>query len=930
MLTNIRSYKNKFNEVLLFLKMEDPDILCLIETWLTKDVSDSVFCPPGFNVVRRDRDSRGGGVLLLIRSCISFRQICVPGCFSHIELICVDVSLGCAVWRIIGYYRSGGFDDIAREYAIDTIECLKFLCNGGETICLLGDFNLPLINWKFNQAPNNEIYNVFLKFFREYGLYQFVRHSTRHENILDLVMSNDPQFISTIEVQCPISTSDHNVICFVPNIQLSNVAYNQSPQVAPYDFLRADYHSLNRYLQAIDWGVLFEYCHSVEDCWAEFRSRIDLAFRAYVPRRLRHRRPIKWHPPFIYTMLRAKCKLWQIWRSGQSVDDKIKYYSYAKACRNSIAGYYASLELGLLRDGGRGGFYRYINRKLRSRVNLLEIALPSGTLTRSPSEMGAIFNLYFSSVFTIDDNKKPITTRANQAEMSEIIFTPSAVRTTLLGLGSSLSTGPDGIPNIFLKECASSLALPLTHIFDISLKDQILPCEWKIALVTPIHKKGPTTSPGNYRPISITSTCCRAMERIMNRALMYHLTHHKLISEDQHGFVKGKSTTTNLLESTQQWSGALQSRQSVDIIYLDFKKAFDSVSHKKLLAKLLNYGIHTNTIGWLSNFLSERKQRVNISGNLSDIASVTSGVPQGSVLGPTLFSIYINDLSDIFKDTDVVCRLFADDVKLYCSKTSSEVQLQSALNKVVEWSSVWQLQLAPEKCQIFSVTGLRGRGCTHEYFINGRALQRVSRIRDLGVIVDPDLKFVTHIDAITHKAAAVSWMIRASFSSGDQRVLKLAYCTYVRPILEYCSAVWNPHHRYLIDRVEKIQKRFTKSIPSLSKYPYMERLKHLKLMTLERRRLLADLALCYKLLNGLVDSPFLRHLLPIQEYASTRGHNFKLRYNRFSRDITKFSFCNRIVRPWNALPSEIVNSGTISRFNALTRDFDFNTDLIYA
>ena len=176
MLTNIRSYKNKFNEVLLFLKMEDPDILCLIETWLTKDVSDSVFCPPGFNVVRRDRDSRGGGVLLLIRSCISFRQICVPGCFSHIELICVDVSLGCAVWRIIGYYRSGGFDDIAREYAIDTIECLKFLCNGGETICLLGDFNLPLINWKFNQAPNNEIYNVFLKFFREYGLYQSSVH----------------------------------------------------------------------------------------------------------------------------------------------------------------------------------------------------------------------------------------------------------------------------------------------------------------------------------------------------------------------------------------------------------------------------------------------------------------------------------------------------------------------------------------------------------------------------------------------------------------------------------------------------------------------------------------------------------------------------------------------------------------------------------
>ena len=303
------------------------------------------------------------------------------------------------------------------------------------------------------------------------------------------------------------------------------------------------------------------------------------------------------------------------------------------------------------------------------------------------------------------------------------------------------------------------------------------------------------------------------MERIINKSLMHHLIQHKLINRNQHGFVSGRSTVTNLLECTQQWSEALQFRHSVDIIYLDFKKAFDSVAHNKLLTKLQCYGIHGNVVGWLANFLSQRKQRVNVGGILSNIAPVTSGVPQGSVLGPTLFSLYINDLPNIFKDTCVVCKLFADDVKLYCFPISSEIQLQSALDKVAQWSHIWQLQLAPEKCQVFSIAGRRKRRTNHEYSINGQTLQQVDRVRDLGIMMDPSLKFASHIDTITHKAASVSWTTRASFSSRDQDVLKLAFCTYVRPILEYCSPVRNPHHKYLIDRVEKIQKRFTKSIP---------------------------------------------------------------------------------------------------------------------
>ena len=254
-----------------------------------------------------------------------------------------------------------------------------------------------------------------------------------------------------------------------------------------------------------------------------------------------------------------------------------------------------------------------------------------------------------------------------------------------------------------------------------------------------------------------------------------------------------------------------------------------------------------------------------------------------------------------------------------CSRQGSSAQ-----------SHIWQLHLAPVKCQVLSIAGHRKKRNNHEYSINGETLQQVDRVRDLRIMMDPSLKFASHIDTITHKAAAVSWTIMASLSSRDQEVLKLAFCTYVGSILEYCSPVWNPHHKYLIDRVEKIQKRFTKSIPSVAKYPYMERLRHLKLMTLERRRLLADLTFCFKLLNGFADSP-LRHLLLVQDYPGTRGHSFKLRCSKFSTDVAKYSFYNRIVKPWNALPNEVVNSNTISRFNAkfIICDFVYNSFLTY-
>ena len=222
--------------------------------------------------------------------------------------------------------------------------------------------------------------------------------------------------------------------------------------------------------------------------------------------------------------------------------------------------------------------------------------------------------------------------------------------------------------------------------------------------------------------------------------------------------------------------------------------------------KLSAYGLGNSARGWLRDFLNSRTQRVAINGFISDEIPVTSGVPQGSALRLTLFLLYINDLPDLFLNSDTTCKLFADDVKLY---NQSPTQLQNWLDKTSEWNDKWQLQLATEKCLVFSLVGCKRSLNLYEYHVSIYELTRIDTFRDLDILMDSFLRFNKHIDNITKKAATISRMIISSFTSRNQDILKRAFCTYVRPILEYCSPIWNPHKKYLIDRIERIQRLTT-------------------------------------------------------------------------------------------------------------------------
>ena len=356
--------------------------------------------------------------------------------------------------------------------------------------------------------------------------------------------------------------------------------------------------------------------------------------------------------------------------------------------------------------------YQYIKMRQKCKQSLELLQEEDSTVTSMPA-ITEIMNSHFASCFvnepSVPDAELPLFPSRTNASVTDCCITVEDVELRLRSLDVNKSPGGDGLHCAVLKHCASSLAFPLAYIFRRSLDEGVLPNTWLEANVTPIHKKGSRTSKENYRPISLTSAVCKVMEKVVRDNVMSHLLEHGLLCNEQHGFVPRKSCTTNLLESADILTKAMADRRSIDVLYLDFAKAFDTVPHRRLLVKLAAYGVGGKLLRWVREFLARRRQRVVISNTCSEWAQVTSGVPQGSVLGPLLFTIYINDLPDMLQS---ICKLYADDTKLFatCAET-----LQLDIEAVTEWCNKWMMSLNASKCHILQV----GKGeARNTYFMN--------------------------------------------------------------------------------------------------------------------------------------------------------------------------------------------------------------------
>ena len=416
------------------------------------------------------------------------------------------------------------------------------------------------------------------------------------------------------------------------------------------------------------------------------------------------------------------------------------------------------------------------------------------------------------------------------------------------------------------------------------------------------------------------------MEGIIHDQLLSYLHTHKLISDNQHGFLTRRSTGTNLLSCFHDWHLSIKSKRVIDIIYIDFHKAFDSLVHNKILAKLNSYGVTYELLYWIQSFLAGRVQRVVIDGVLSDPIAVLSGVVQGSVLGPLIFILFIDDIVDCFVHDGMnptSLSIFADDLKLYCAYElqHENSSLINTVSNIEARSTTWQLRINPDKSTLLQFG--RASYDRHQYVICNKPIIPSNRVRDLGILYDSKLCFNDYIDEIVTRAfQRVNLMCRA-FISGNVLILTRAYITYVRPILEYCTYIWSPFQIYLIEKIERVQRYFSRRVLRQTKLNYHDRLHVLNLESLELRRIECDLKLCYKIVKGLCDLDC-KDFFTFASNSNTRGHNFKLSGSVCKNNWLFNFFTNRIVSYWNFLPAEVVNAESFGIFNAKLNSVDLS------
>ena len=468
--------------------------------------------------------------------------------------------------------------------------------------------------------------------------------------------------------------------------------------------------------------------------------------------------------------------------------------------------------------------------------------------------------------------------------------------------------GPDGIPAIILKELCEELCLPITMIFNKSISTGEVPKEWKVAEVTAIFKKGNKQEPGNYRPVSLTSITCKVLESLISDSIRNYFETNSFFTNCQHGFRNHRSCVTQLLEVLNDFTNFIESKDCIDVIYLDFSKAFDTVPHKRLLTKLKSYGIDGNVLGWIDDFLSNRSQRVRVNKSISDLKPVTSGIPQGSILGPLLFIIFINDLPDSIHS---ICKIFADDTKIYNSHEKSNV-IQQDLLTLQEWSKIWQINFNITKCSVLHIG--KNNNNVKYYFDkdNKRELKTTKCEKDVGVAFSPDLKFDEHINTIVSKANQLVGLIKRSFTHIDKTFMTKLYKAIVRPHLEYANVIWHPIYKRQIELLERVQRRFTKLIPSIKDLPYTERLKILKLPSIKYRQVRADLIQTYKIIHS-IDN------LSCSEFFTfcnnqTRNSKLKLYKQHASSKIRSNYFTNRVNNFWNSLSESSREALSINEF----------------
>lgn len=903
---NCRSVINKIDEFAGLLDTVKADVVFGTESWLNPSISDHEVFPNNYTAYRKDRPNHGGGVFLLVHSSLSSANLDIGN--DAVESVWSTVTVSNNFSFVAGtFYRPPAANSSILQLLGDIVSQAS-----DRTILLAGDFNLPDLKWRSHSCEvlhasrnNLEMKNIVDTF----GLIQYVLEPTRLKHTLDLLFCNSPNLVSNVDIIPGIS--DHQVVVAGVTTKIQKITKSIRRKLFFFD--KGDYPSISARL--LDYLPVFECLveeHSVEYLWNTFKNKILELSEQYIPSMDSAKLKKRKKPWVTYSILKLIKKRRRVFKKYKKMKGKVHYKKLQELTReykeesvNAKQHFFKRLNENM--STNPKPFWQYLKGCGSDPVGINELIFDGRTLSND-TDKATCLNNYFQSVFLPKSALSSPLPSSSVPLMEPLVISVSGIEALLRNLDDSKAIGPDGVSPRVLKQCVNPISLYLYLIFEKSLSTGQLPQDWKVANVVPIHKGGPKKDVTNYRPISLTSISCKIIEHVIYKALMKHLLDYDLLTKTQHGFRKGFSCTTQLLEFYNDLVSEIDLGGQTDCIFLDFSKAFDTVSHPLLLEKLRIFNIDERIFNWIENYLSQRRQCVVLNGTKSEFLEVTSGVPQGSVLGPLLFIIFINDIN---KDISSSIRLFADDCVVYrkIQKEHDVLELQADLARIHQWCLKWQMKLNTNKCVHVCFTKKK-KIFDANFCLGGNKLDKKYSYKYLGVLLSHDCSWNAHVDYVVSKAAIALNYIQRNLRCADPNLRSTAYLTCIRPILEYACTLWDPTQTGLINKLEKIQNRAARFVLGRygQKQSCTEMKKELNWELLSSRRKKLRLKLLYQIFHkktGLDSDTYLKR----PDYISQRtDHIHKIKPCRARTNLYSNSFFVKTINEWNCLTSEQVCS----------------------
>lgn len=809
------------------------------------------------------------------------------------------------------------------EILFDSLEQLD--CFHNDNVLFLGDFNITQYNnVNFINDRKTQLINNFSLYCE---IEQHNRITNVNERLLDLVFFKKE--CEVLHDNAPLVPEDpHHPALFI-TLELSEQRFNNfSPNNLhkTYNFSKANFPQLYNSLLGTDWGFLNE-CSDINLACDKFYNKLYNLFDNHVPlyKNRKHRYP-SWYTREIINNIRLKNKYWLKYKKYKRHSDLQEFKqirsNIKKLTNIAYKKYISDVQESVIHDPKN--FWKfYQSKKKKSRIpgNMTY----NNVLYNSPDSIVEVFSEYFSSVYLPVENNSNVNTilqtTPNLNLNSNFVITENDIIKAIRKLKNKMTSGPDQIPSFLVKDCAIIIAIPLCILFNLSLKTSQFPDMWKTAKVCPILKSGDPSVVDNYRPISVLCNFAKAFEIILQDNI--YLSVKNAITPHQFGFMENRSVTANLGIFTQFVSKTLDNRGQVDVIYTDFSKAFDRIDHLILLDKLSHFDINVTIFMLLRSYIFGRKQFVSYSGYQSTTFIASSGVPQGSNLGPLLFLIFINDLAEEIKSEKL---FFADDLKIFLNITSYDdcTSLQNDLDKIHSWCSLNKMDLNASKCKVATFTRKK-YPVVFSYVINDVTLARSCSIRDLGVEFDTQLSFTGHITNVRSAAfKALGFIIRNAKLFYNISALIALYNAYVLSKVSYCALIWDPYYDIHKFEIESVQRKFLKFLAFKVDGNYPERgisysllLNKFNFVSLEKRRAISSIKFLYNLLHNKIDCPYLlsqiNFLVPRQQSRqSLTFYNERARTNVYIKSPI-YSMCSNYNKICQYCDINLDSNNSISR-----------------